>query len=88
MVNNCLAFKNGAIDEAKHPDFIDFRDKSDKVNIYNRKYEVAGERAKKAEIKNKEMILEKLEYRDDDPSKRYFMRKRDNLLEIHPPLRY
>eukprot|EP00347_Sterkiella_histriomuscorum_P000773 403374559 len=72
----------------KHPSLIDFREKSDKANICNKRYETTKDRAIRLEKEQQNAILEKLEYRQDDPLRKYFYRSRQNLKEVQPPLRY
>ncbi|CDW86374.1 UNKNOWN [Stylonychia lemnae] len=80
-----LAYQHGSI-LTKHPSLYEFRAKSDKANICNKKYETTVLRAKRLESEHKEAILEKLEYRQDDPLRKYFYRSRQNLNEIQPPV--
>jgi len=46
----------------KHPSLHEFRDKSEKKNMYNFKYEPAKERAQKEQDKQKRAFLERLDY--------------------------
>jgi hypothetical protein len=72
----------------KHPSLIEFREKSDKTNLYNRRYETAVDKANRIEKELQNAMLEKKLYKDDDPLRKYFLRPREQLVEIHPPLRY
>lgn len=47
----------------KHPSLIEFRDKSEKANICNKKYETAKDRAQRIENEQHNALLERLEYR-------------------------
>lgn len=70
-----VAYNNGTV-LVKHPSLIEFREKSDKANILNKKFETSVQRASRIEKEHKNALLEKIEYRDDDPLRKYFYRTR------------
>jgi hypothetical protein len=72
----------------RHPSLIEFREKSDKTNLYNRTYETSVDKANRLEKEHKNAMLEKVLYKEDDPLRKYFLRPREHLVEIHPPMRY
>ena len=66
----------------KHPSQVDFRPPCDKEPMYNRRYETSMDRATRKEIEHKATILEKLNYNENEPNRKYYLRPRDNLLEV------
>jgi hypothetical protein len=76
-----LGYINGSV-LLKHPSIHDFRTKTDKPNVYNRKYEPSVDRANRIAQENNEAILEKLRYNENEPRRKYFLRPRVSLDEI------
>ena len=66
----------------RHPSLIDLRQKSEKANLYNRTYEESVDKANRMEKEQQAAMLEKLLYKQDDPLRKYFLRPRDQLVEI------
>lgn len=71
----------------KHPDLIEFRTKSDKMNFYNRKYEQDAERIAWIQKEKKDEILEKLDYNEHDPNRKHFLKPKLSVFEIQNPMR-
>ena len=63
----------------KHPSQHDFRPPCDKEQIYNRRYELAIDRAARKEKEHKSAILEKMTFNEGEPYKKYYLRQRENL---------
>ena len=82
-----LAYQKGSV-IMRHPSLIDLRQKSEKANLYNRTYEQSVDKAKRLEKEQQAAMLEKLLYKQDDPLRKYFLRPRDQIVEIQPPMRY
>jgi hypothetical protein len=72
----------------RHPSLNDFREKSEATGIINRHHESTLARMERITLENKEAALERLEYKMDDPTRKYFLRARNINGEIHTPLRY
>ena len=53
-----------------------FKDKSQFVGVVNRNYETSKDRAARVEKSNKEKVFQHTVFRDDDPSRKYFLRRR------------
>ena len=70
---NC--YMNGSI-IMKHPSLHEFRTKSDKMNIYNSKYEQSKDRALRLQVEHHEGYLEKYEWNEGEPIRKYYLRPR------------
>lgn len=53
-----------------------FKDKSDYVGVVNRNYETSKDRANRIEKANKEKVFQHTVFSDDEPSRKYFLRRR------------
>ena len=73
--------------QLKHPDLMEFREKSEKMNFYNRHHESDKERVMRAQKEAKQRILEK-DYNEKEPNKKHYLKPRVSLDDISARLRY
>lgn len=65
-----------------------FKDKSDYVGVVNRNYETSKDRANRIEKANKEKVFQHTVFREDEPSRKYFLRRRQHQTERRPEIRF
>lgn len=81
LINILLDYEHGSV-LLKHPSLYEFRDKSDKIPMYNRKFESSMDRANRIEDENSKAILERLVFDENEPRKKHHLRAREILNEI------
>jgi len=77
----------GAVD-MRHASQHSWRDKSDKANIYVRKYLPSSDRASLSKFMNEQALMTQTEYAEKDPNRRHHLRPKDQILDKRATQRF
>lgn len=78
---HCLGYLKGSV-ILYHPSLHDFREKVDKMNLYNFRYETSETRASRKQQEFHDVMREKNDLDEKEPNKQSHLRKRDKVVEV------